>query len=60
MEKVDKTFISPVIGLIIMVFVAFTSLNVQSDVLPRLSLFFALGAVMFVAGYIGNSIRSLK
>ena len=60
MEKEDMTFILPAIGFVIMFFIAIWSLDTPSNNLPRLSLFFALGAVMFVAGYIGNSIRSLK
>jgi len=60
MEGKEKDYISPSIGFFIMIVVGIISFYVRSDDLPRLFLFFALGAVMFTASYIGNSIKSLK
>ncbi len=56
----NRNYIVPIIGLFIMIIVAFMGIDVQSADLPRLYMFFALGAVMFIAGYIGVSIKSLK
>ncbi|MCK5388780.1 MAG: hypothetical protein KAJ22_05790 [Candidatus Izimaplasma sp.] len=60
--KIKKytNYVSPVIGFIIMLFVAITAIDSPDWLLPRLYLFFAFGAVLFIGGYVGASIRSLK
>ncbi|MCK5762062.1 MAG: hypothetical protein KAH16_04095 [Candidatus Izimaplasma sp.] len=58
--KKYENYVSPVIGFIIMLIVAISAVNSPDWLLPRLYLFFAFGAVLFVSGYIGASIRSLK
>ena len=60
MVTVDKTYVSPAIGFIIMVVMAIASIDTASDSLPIVAFFFAIGAVLFIAGYIGASIQSLK
>lgn len=60
MKGKEKDYVSPAIGLIIMVVVAIISIDMPSFIMPSLYLFFALGAVLFIGGYIGASIRSLN
>ena len=60
MCKNTNDYIVPGFGLFIMIIVAFIGTDTPRTDLPYLYMFFALGAVMFIAGYIGASIKSLK
>ena len=60
MKGKEGDFVSPVIGLVIMLISIVSSFSVSTDDLPRFYLPFSLGAVLFISAYIGNSLKSQK